>query len=1218
MEGGSREVARELEEILSAAGLAVAEDDRLTGVRLVAVKAYRGRTAAEGEAVVELRDADLQGGGAGERPGRGHREHGGVGAEEAVGIAGAGAEGRGGVEGVGQRGHAPAPVAEEGLVDRRREEPVVHRQHQGAVGTGAEPVGRRGRVRADLDGRERGGEGTVELDRRAAVGEDVGRRVQADRRAAVDHDVARAGVRRGGRDEGRAFVTDVVGAAGTEQDGAVGGDEAAVPGAVVGADREVRGAALLQRIRSDDRPGQDEIVVRLDAAEVGQGGQAVEPRDEGVVVVREEALQAEGQRTERQQLIGPATLAADGVQHRVAAAGDDVIAERDALEIAGAVAVDAHGKGAAAQVEVGRRRQRRREAERSAPRLVSAGDGQRALVDIGRIQRVGPGRIPVIKGERAAADLVERGARAADDLAGIGPTGSLAADGQRRAFHEERAAEILDGTPDERAAEVAELLGEAVELDGRARLDDDRRTDDRVQVAGRREGVGDVDGKHAFVDLHVALERGSGGQGQRPRAELRQDGREVVVRVVAGVGQRDADRGDRGRVDVEAERVGAEMERRADGAGQAGAGIEDDAAQAQRAGGGGAHPEDVAAEVDTLVRGERVDRTVGGQEGSLAARIVDLRGSRREVEVAGRAVAGRDDAAGGISRVGGGGRSAGALDHGPRPDDPVGRGRQGREDDLLGPGRTEVGVRAFEGEGGVGRAGERAEGEGGGLAAAVDGDDRRAGVDGEGAGADGGGRGAGEVGEEQRAVGDREGGVRAERTAGGGGPAFERAGGDGHRPGEGVARGRREDHRARTDLGQAAGAGSRAGEGDVAADLRRDVDPAGQRERAGEELRAGVEAAEGLGAAGRGVLERAADRPHAGGEDLGEGSPAELDRRAAAAEGYVVAGDDVAVADGRAAGVSVGPVQPEHALLALAEGEGAGDDAVDGEHAAAGTQLDGASEDDVAGFETVAVEPVEIKGAAAASAHDVRPAVADGQGRQDHDAVLVPGGLGARHEEAGLAAVVAGRTDAGVGQHEGRGAVEAELQAGGAVVGVGEAEGGRGRARGADMSEDEAALLDEGVAVVGVVGVEHQDAAVALAQDLRARAAGVDDAVDGHDPVGGGVRVVVADVEVEIAGGAEVRGDRSVQHEVEERAAISPETDHAVIIGVTASQDEAAEQERGIGAALEAGGADRARGAGDIEAARLILRVDSAEEAGGQVEPQLATADDDASGLTDA
>ena len=386
MEGGSREVSRELQEILGAAGLAVTEDDRLAGVGLVAVKANRSRTAAEGEAVVELRDADLQRGGAGQRPGRSHREHAGVATEEAIDIAGAGPEGRRGVKGIGQRGHAPAAVAEEGLVDRSREESVVHRQRQGAVGTGTEPVSRRGRVRADLDGRERGGEGAVELDRRTAGGEDVGRRVQADGRAAIDHDVSRAGVGRGGRDEGRAFVTDVIGPAGTEQDGAVGGDEASVPGTVVGTEREIRAAALLERIRTDDRSGQHEIIVRLDAAEVGQGGQSVEARAEVVVVIGEEALQAEGQRTEREQLVGSAALAADGIQHRVAAAGDDVIAERDALEVAGAVAVDAHGKGAAAQVEVGRCRQGRREAERAAPRLVAAGDGQRTLVDIGRVQ----------------------------------------------------------------------------------------------------------------------------------------------------------------------------------------------------------------------------------------------------------------------------------------------------------------------------------------------------------------------------------------------------------------------------------------------------------------------------------------------------------------------------------------------------------------------------------------------------------------------------------------------------------------------------------------------------------------------------------------------------------------------------------------------------------------------------------------------------------------
>ena len=1218
MEGGRREVTRELQEVLGTASLAVAEDDRLARVGLVAVKAHRSRPAAEGKAEVELRDAHLQGGGAGQYPGRSDGEHAGVVAEEAVDIADAGAEGRGGVEGIGHRGHAPSTIAEEGLVDRRREETVVHRQHQGAVGTGAEPVGRRGGVGADLDDGLRGRKRTVELDRRTAGGEDVGRGVQADRRSAVDHDVARAGVGHGGRDEGGAFVADVIGAAGTKQQRAVGGDQAAVPGAVVGADREVGAAALLQRIRPDDGSGQDELVVRLDASEVGQGGQAVETRYEGVVVISKEALQAEGQGTEGQELISAAALVADGVQDGVAAAGDDVVTQGDALEIGGAVPVDAHGKGAAAQVDVGRCRQGRREAERPAPRLVAADDGKGTLVDEGAVEGIRPRRIPVVEGQRAAADLDERGPSATHDLAGVGPVGALTTDGQRRALHEQGAAHVQDRALDERAAKIAELLGEAVELDGRARLDDDRSPDDGVEVADRGEGVGDTEGERPFVDLHVTLERGSGGQGQRPRAELRQHGREGVVRVVAGVGQRDADRGDRGRVDIEAERVGAEMQRRADGAGQAGSVIEEDAAQAQRAGRRRADAEHITSEIHVLVGGERIDGPTSGKKRRRAARIVDLRGSGREVEVAGGAVGGRHDAARSIAGEGGGRRSAGPLDHGPRPDDTVDQGRRGREDYLLGAGGSQVGIRSFEGEGGVGGTGQRTEGESGGLAAAVDGDDRRARIDRQGAGADGGSRGAGEVDEPQRAVGDGESRVDAERTAGRGRAAFEHAGGDGHGAGEGVARGRREDHDAGPDLRQAAGAADRAGESHVADGLSRDVDPTGQRERAGEEFRAGVETTEGLGAAGRGVLERATDRPHAGGEDLGEDVAPELDRGAASSEGGVVPGDDVAVADGRTSGVGVVPVEPEDALLALAEGEGAGDDAVDGEHASAGSQLDAPIEHDVAQLETVAVEAVEIKGAVAAPARLVGAAVPDGDRGQDDHAVLVAGRAGAGDEDAIGSVVAAGRADAGVGQHEGRRAVETELEparAGGGGVEIDRA--GR-QAGGAGVAEDETSLLDEGVAVVEVVGVEDQGAALALTQVLRTRAAGVDDAVDRHHPVDGGVRVVVADIEVEITGPAEVGGDGAVQDEVKGRAAVGPETDHAVAAAVAVGDDQTT-QEHGIeGAALQAGGTDGPGVTRDIQDAGLILGVRPAEHPGGDIEAEFAATDEDLAALAQA
>ena len=710
MEGGGGEVAGELQEVLGAAGLAVAEDRGRARPGLVAVETHAPDAVAEGEAVLELRDADLQGGGAGQRAGGGDVEGRGVGTEEPVDAVGAGAERRGDVEGRRGRREAPLAVADQRLVERRGEVAVVHLQRQRADAGRAEPVGGRGGVGAELDGRDGGGKRAVKLDGRTLGGQDVGRRVEADGRAAVDDDVAGARVGGGQRHEGRAFETDVIGAARTEEDRAVGGDQASVPRAVVGADGEVGTAALLERVRPGDQPGQDEVVVRLDTGEVREGRDAVEPRDERVVVVGQEPLKAQAQASEGQQLVGAAALAAHGIEDGVAATGDDVIAEGDTLQVAGAVAVDADREGAAAQEDVGRARERRREAERPAPALVAGDDGEAALVDEGTVEGVRTGRLPVVEGQGAAADLDQRRTRAADDLAGVGPVGAQASDGQRRAFHQQGAADVLDGALDERTAQVAEFLAQAVEVDRGAGVDDDGGSDDRVQVARRREGVGDIERQDALADADVALQAGRRGQGQRARAELRQDVGERVVRVVAGVGEGDADRRRRRRVDVQAERVGPQVQRGAGAAGQAGAAVQDDAREAEGAARSRAHPEGIAAEADALVRDERVDGTIAGEERGRAARVEDLRGARGEVEVAGGAIGRGHDAAGGVTREIRGGRSAGALDHGPRTDQTVDQRRGGGEDDLLVRRAAEVGVDALERQRRVGGARQRTEG----------------------------------------------------------------------------------------------------------------------------------------------------------------------------------------------------------------------------------------------------------------------------------------------------------------------------------------------------------------------------------------------------------------------------------------------------------------------------------------------------------------------------
>ena len=837
------------------------------------------------------------------------------------------------------------------------------------------------------------------------------------------------------------------------------------------------------------------------------------------------------------------------------------------------------------------------------------------MVDEGAVEGVRARRLPVVERQRAAADLDERGAGAADDLAGVGPVGTLAADGERRAFHEERAADVLDRALDERAAQVAELLAEAVEFDRRAGLDDDGSGDDRVEVAGGREGVGDVQGKQALVHTDVTLQDGRGGERDGARAELRQDVGERVGGIVAGVRERDAEGGDTRRVGVEAERVGAELERRAGGAREVGARVEDDAREAQGAGRRGADAQGASGEVDALIGDERVDGAVGGKDGSRAARVEDLRGAGGEIEGARGAVGRGDDAARGVAGVSRGRRGARALDDGPRTDEAVDeRGRGGEDDPLVGR-AAEVGGHALERQGGVTRTGQRSEGERGRLSARVDDDGGVAAVDGQGAGGRGGVGRAGGVDETERTVGDGEGGVDAEGAAGGDGAADQFAFRDGDGAGERVARGRGEDDATRADLGEAAGAGDRAGEGDFAADGRGDGDPARQRERAGEQLRARVEAAERLGAAAGGVLEAAGERACARGEDLGERVAAELDRRGAVAEGGVVAGDHVTVGDGRAAGVGVGAVEPEHALLVLAEGERrAGDDAVDRDQAAARAQVDAAVEHDGSQLETVAVEAVEKQGAVAAASGGVGAGVPDGDRRQDHDAVLVAGRARAGDEDAVGVVVAAGGDDAGIGQDEGRRAVETEFQTRRTVAVGRQVDAGGSEARGAGVAQDEPALLDQGVAVVEVVGVEDEHAAVALAQHLRAGAAAVDDAVDRDDPVGAGVGVVVADVEIEVARRAEVRRDDPVDDEVGPVAAVRAEVQDTVVVGVAVADDDRAQGDGDEAAAAEGVGADRAGGGGDVETAEAILGVRAAEEPDGRREAQFAGAEEDRRG----
>ena len=270
---------------------------------------------------------------------------------------------------------------------------------------------------------------------------------------------------------------------------------------------------------------------------------------------------------------------------------------------------------------------------------------------------------------------------------------------------------------------------------------------------------------------------------------------------------------------------------------------------------------------------------------------------------------------------------------------------------------------------------------------------------------------------------------------------------------------------------------------------------------------------------------------------------------------------DVTVRDGGAAGISVGSVEPEHALFVLAEGESARDHAVYREQATARAQVDGSAEDDVSQLETVAVEAIEIKGAIAATAHRVGAGMRDRERREDDDPVFIARGFRTRDEDTVGIVVAARRRDARVGERERGDTVEAELQAAGSVaVGV-DVDRTGSQAGGADVAEHEAPFRDKGAAVVKVVSVQDQHAAFALTQVLRAGAPGPDHAVDRHQAVGRGVRIIVADVEVEIASRPEVRRDRTVEDEIEIGASVGTEAQDTVISGVTVTDDEPSEQQ---------------------------------------------------------
>ena len=164
------------------------------------------------------------------------------------------------------------------------------------------------------------------------------------------------------------------------------------------------------------------------------------------------------------------------------------------------------------------------------------------------------------------------------------------------------------------------------------------------------------------------------------------------------------------------------------------------------------------------------------------------------------------------------------------------------------------------------------------------------------------------------------------------------------------------------------------------------------------------------------------------------------------------------------------------------------------------------------------------------------------------------------------------------------------------------------------MAEDEPALLDHRAAVIEVVGVEDEHATIALAQRLRAAAAGVDEAVDRDDPVAAGVRIVVADVEEEVARRAEVRRDDPVDDEVSPVSAVRAEAQDAVVAGVTVADDDRAQRDGDEAAAAEGVGTDGAGAGGDVETTEPVLRVRRAEEARGRRETQFAGAEEDRRG----
>ena len=292
-----------------------------------------------------------------------------------------------------------------------------------------------------------------------------------------------------------------------------------------------------------------------------------------------------------------------------------------------------------------------------------------------------------------------------------------------------------------------------------------------------------------------------------------------------------------------------------------------------------------------------------------------------------------------------GGRISSRLDHRPRAYESVDQGRGRGEAYLLFTGGPQVRPLTLQDQSSISGPDQGTEGHPGIEGVGGDVGDQYAGgagIHGQRPGRSGHairGR-SGEALEVKPAIREGDGAVRPEGTAGSRlSTPFQHAAAHGDRPreGEAGAGGGRKDHPAVALLGDAACSrhGSRERDRAIADGGQAERTREGQRAREG--LGAGIESAQGLGTAGGRVGDRIGDGADAAGKKLGEDGAGE--RHGLRVEGRVMAGDQEAVIDVSAARIGIGRIEHQRPLLILTQGEGTGDDTLQGHQRAARTEV---------------------------------------------------------------------------------------------------------------------------------------------------------------------------------------------------------------------------------------------------------------------------------------